>query len=277
MRPKVSVLMSVHNGQKYLKEAVDSILNQTYTNFEFLIIDDKSSDSTLKILQSFNDQRIKVIKNKKNLGLTKSLNLGLKKVKGDYVARMDCDDISLPERFKTQVDFLDKRPLLGLCGNWVEYIDPLGRGLEIKKYPTKHEDLLKIILRYNPFKHPSLMIRKSVLLNLDGYDEKFKYAQDYDLVLRLGAISKVANIPKVLLKYRIEPETSISFKNQKEQEKYAILARLKALRYYKYPIWESLFLIKPLIAYLVPSSLKIFLLKTIFWKIRQNSFSTGCE
>lgn len=270
MKPKISVIMSVHNGKDYIRESIESILSQTFSNFEFLIIDDNSTDGTEKILKTFGDKRIKLIKNKKRLGLTESLNIGLKKAQGDYVARMDADDISLPQRFTKQVDFLEENRQIGLVGSWVEYIGPRGESLEIKKYPQNHKELLNVIMRYNPFKHPTLMIRREILKRIGGYNEKFKYAQDYDLVLKIASISKVANIPEVLLRYRIEPKASISFKNMKAQEKFAILARIEALKSGKYPLYYAVFLIKPLVFYFIPSGLKIFLLTRFFWKFQGN-------
>jgi len=114
--PKVTVLMPVYNGEKYLNEAIDSILGQTFKDFKFLIINDGSTDGTADILKSYKDSRIKVTNNEKNIGLTKSLNKGLKMAKSEYIARMDADDISLPTRLQKQVEFMDSHPKVGVCG-----------------------------------------------------------------------------------------------------------------------------------------------------------------
>jgi len=116
-RPKISVIMSVYNGEKYLREAIESILNQTFRDFEFIIINDGSTDKTSEILSSYNDPRIVIINNKRNIGLTKSLNKGLKMVKGEYIARQDADDVSLPERLERMVNFLDMNRDVGLLGS----------------------------------------------------------------------------------------------------------------------------------------------------------------
>ena len=115
--PKVTLLMSVFNGQSYLKEAIESILNQTFEDFEFLIINDASKDNSLRIIQSFDDSRIKLVHNSDNIGLTKSLNKGIDLAKGEFIARMDCDDISLPERLSMQVSFMDKNPDIGILSS----------------------------------------------------------------------------------------------------------------------------------------------------------------
>ena len=115
--PKVTLLMSVFNGQSYLKEAIESILNQTFEDFEFLIINDASKDNSLRIIQSFDDSRIKLVHNSDNIGLTKSLNKGIDLAKGEFIARMDCDDISLPERLSMQVSFIDKNPDIGILSS----------------------------------------------------------------------------------------------------------------------------------------------------------------
>jgi glycosyltransferase involved in cell wall biosynthesis len=128
--PKVSVVMSVYNGEKYLCEAIDSILNQTFENFEFLIVNDGSTDRTLEILQSYRDPRIKVINNERNIGLTASLNKGLKIAKGEYVARMDADDVSFPHRLEQQKAFLDRNPRVAMVGSWAEVIDESGKTQE---------------------------------------------------------------------------------------------------------------------------------------------------
>ena len=137
--PKITVLMPVYNGEKYLKESIESILKQTFRDFEFLIINDTSTDESEKIIRSFKDSRIKLIKNEKNIGLTKSLNKGLDLAKGEYMARMDADDISLPKRLEIQVAFMDKNPKIGVIGAWAKVI-----GESNKKYIKTYSNFEKI-------------------------------------------------------------------------------------------------------------------------------------
>ena len=228
MNPLVTVLMPVYNGEKYLKNAIESILYQTFKDFEFLIIDDGSTDNSVEIMGSFNDARIRIERNKINLGLIKTLNKGLKLSKGKYIARMDCDDISLPKRLSTQINFMEKHPEIGVCGSWVKII-----GLEkkfINKYPKKHEEAKAYLLFNTPLAHPSVIMRKEVIEKYKlEYDENYKHAEDYELWSRIINYSKISNIPKVLLHYRMHPE-SVSKKNSSEQVENSNRVRLKLLK-----------------------------------------------
>ncbi len=203
--PAISVLMSVHNGERYLKESVESILTQTFTDFEFIIIDDASIDTTANILESFaqKDPRIIVIRNGQNLGLTKSLNKGLNLARAEYVARMDADDISLPERLQIQKDFLDHNPHIVCVGSSTIIIDEHSKKLGIKKPPTNPELLRFHMMLKNQMTHSSVMFRKESILSEGGYNEQLPYTQDYDLWSRLLMAGKnMANIEEALVTYR---------------------------------------------------------------------------
>jgi len=227
MNPLVTVLMPVYNGEKYLKKSIESILNQTFKDFEFLVIDDGSTDKSVEIIKSFNDTRIRLEHNKVNLGLIKTLNNGLVLSRGKYIARMDCDDISLPKRLSAQVNFMEKHPEIGVCGSWVEVI-----GLEkkfINKYPQKHEEARAYLLFNTPLAHPAVIIRKDVLERYHlKYDENYTHAEDYELWSRIIDHTKISNIPKVLLHYRMHPE-SVSKKNSSAQTENSNNVRLKLL------------------------------------------------
>lgn len=202
--PKISVIMSVYNGEKFLKESVLSILNQTYADFEFIIINDGSTDLSLEILRGFEekDKRIRLI-SRENKGLTPSLNEGIKLAQGEYIARMDSDDISMPERFEKQITFLEKNKDIALCGTWAINIDENGNEIGEYKTPITNKEIKKNILFHNPFIHPSVMIRKEIVNNIGLYNEKIKYAQDYEYWLRMIKKNKVANLDDFLIKYRI--------------------------------------------------------------------------
>lgn len=219
--PKVTVLMSVYNGERYLREAIDSILNQCFEDFEFLIINDASADNTEEILKNYKDSRIKVIINKKNLGLTKSLNKGLKIAKGEYIARMDSDDISLPKRLEEEVKVLDLDGNIGLVGTYCFVMDEEGRILS--RLSSLSKSIKNGLMSVNQFVHSSVMIRKKCLDATGYYREEFKFAQDYDLWLRISESFKIMNIPKYLHKWRFDTK-SISFSKNEEQSKYAALA-----------------------------------------------------
>mgnify|MGYP003999977059 CR=1 FL=1 len=199
--PLVSVIMSIYNGEKYLKESVWSILKQTYENFEFIIIDDGSTDETLNILNTISDLRLKII-SKKNTGLTKSLNYAIGIAKGDLIARIDVDDIANQERLAVQVDFLIKHPKVALCGSWAKFIDEVGNEIGKYKVPINYSEIKHNILLHNPIIHSSVMFRKKVFNQVHGYNEKYRYAQDYELWGRIVPKYEVINLPQYLIKYR---------------------------------------------------------------------------
>lgn len=270
--PKISLIMAVYNKEKYLQQAVESVFNQTFTDFEFIIVDDRAmSDVRCQMSNVQNKYKkskidIKIIQNKQNLGLTKSLNKAIKISRGKYITRMDADDISLPHRLQEQFEFMEKNPEIALCGAWVNLIDKNNKKIGQKKLPTNNQEIKKVILRYNPFIHPSLMIRKKVLDKVGFYDETFSYSQDYELVLRIGEKYQLANLSKVLMDYRVNIPSSISLRKIRSQQWHALRARWKALRQYHYPQWQIIYLIKPAISFLIPQWLKIIIYKRFFWK-----------
>ena len=202
--PKISVLMSIYNGAKYLKEAVDSILNQTFTNFEFIIINDGSTDATDAILKSYSDPRLKIIANPVNLGLTKSLNIGLNAARGEYIARQDTDDISLPNRLEIQFKFMENHKEISLVGGSAILIDNQGEEIGRKIKPLEFSEIKFHSLLKNPFFHPSFFFKKEVIKKNGGYNENFPFAQDYELTSRLiHSGLKTANLREPLIKYRV--------------------------------------------------------------------------
>lgn len=218
--PKLSILLPVYNGQKYIAECIESVLAQTYINFELIIINDASTDNTLSIINGFSDSRIKVINNKRNCGITYTLNRGLRYSKGDYIARIDADDKMLPNRLHEQVYFLENNQDFAMVGSWYEIIDKDGKHVSIAKPLTEHEDLKLLLLFANQFAHSTTMIRYSVL-NILKYSNSYKHCEDYDLWLRISATHKVGNLPIVLSKYRVH-NTNVSSLYNKQQLKNSV-------------------------------------------------------
>lgn len=196
----VSVILPVYNAQDYLKEAIESILIQSYHHFELIIIDDGSTDDSLMIIQRYDDARLKVIKNPKNMGLIYSLNLGLSICKGEYIARMDADDIAVINRFERQILFMENNPQVGVCGSWVQ---AFGRVNSLVRLPVSNDNLKIKLLEKCPFYHSSVMLRKQVF-NYYGikYNPSFNHAEDYQLWADLSGKTDFYIIPEVLLKYR---------------------------------------------------------------------------
>jgi len=213
-KPMVTVLMSVYNGERFLKEAIDSILNQTFTDFEFLIINDGSTDRSVEIIESYEDPRIRLINNEKNLKLIASLNKGISLARGKYIARMDCDDVSMPDRLEKEVDFLEKSLDYGLVGTYYTVIDGEGKDQYNVSYPSSNE-LIKLFLSLNcPLAHGSIMGRTELFKqNLYGSEESYA-VEDYELWTRMSKVTKIHNIPEYLFKYRIYGESFSDTKTQ---------------------------------------------------------------
>lgn len=220
--PTVSVLMPVYNGGNFLKDAVESILNQTYRDFEFLIINDGSVDNSLEILKSYSDSRIIIIDNGENKGLIYSLNKGLKLAKGEFIVRMDADDISFEDRIEKQVDFMVKNPEIGISGT---YIQIFGENInqEVLKFPV-NPGINKAQLLFSPcLAHPSVIIRKLIIDSHNlYYRHEYKHAEDYDYWIEAINYTKISNIPEVLLKYRVIPTSITQQANKNLDSRFSI-------------------------------------------------------
>jgi glycosyltransferase involved in cell wall biosynthesis len=203
--PRVSVVMSVYNGERHLSEAIESILVQTFSDFEFIIIDDGSTDGTPTILKGYNDARIVLIRNQRNIGLACSLNKGLALAQGEYVARMDADDVALPHRFEMQAAFLERHPEIGILGSGCRLIDSTGLERGVYWAPALSDLHIRwTSLLRNPFWHPTVTMRRDVLVqNGLSYDETFQTTQDYELWTRLLKFTRGANLGELLIRYRL--------------------------------------------------------------------------
>ena len=201
--PKVSIVTSVHNGEIYLRESIDSILQQTYANFEFIIIDDGSNDSTPEILDSYTkDNRIRIFKNSKKLGLSKSFNLGIKKSTGEYIARHDADDISIKNRLFVQKNYLDLHQNVAVVSSSNLYINQLGEVISVANREANSTITRWRLFFSNPIIHSSTMFRKSIIISCGGYDENLKHSEDYDLWCRIAEQYSIVQLPDVLEKFR---------------------------------------------------------------------------
>lgn len=204
--PRISVIMSVYNADEYLEESINSILNQSFSNFEFLVIDDCSKDNSSTTLKQFalKDSRIKIHTNNENLGLTKNLNKLIQMSKGEYIARMDADDISLTGRFKEQIEYFESHADIDILGTFSRNISNTGIVIGERKVPITHAQILKLLPKLNPMSHPTVMFRASALRQIGGYDERFRTSQDFHLWFKaIGNGLKINNIPKILFEYRM--------------------------------------------------------------------------
>ena len=223
--PTISVLMSVYNGERYLAEAMDSIIGQTFRDFELIVIDDGSKDSSPAMLRDYakRDPRVKVTV-RENKGLTITLNEAFAQSRGKYLARMDCDDVALPTRFEKQLAFLNANPDVVCAGGYFQLIDGAGRLLTTLSVPTSDAEVqAKLLVGHNSITHPCAMIRRTAMERARGYDTRFKTSQDLDLWLRLGEIGKLANVPHPILKFRLH-ESSVSETKREQQRQMGRLA-----------------------------------------------------
>jgi glycosyltransferase involved in cell wall biosynthesis len=206
--PRVSVVLPVYNGAEYLEESLESVLRQTFRDFEVLVIDDASTDDSAGIAKGFRDPRICVIRHAKNMRLPETLNHGLELARGEFIARMDADDICAPRRFELQVHLLDLHPEIGICGGWIRLFG--GAANLTRKYPVS-SDAVEAFRHFNcPFGHPTVMLRRG-LLEANGlrYDPGAAAVEDFELWTRLLKFTRGANLPEVLLEYRLH-EASVT-------------------------------------------------------------------
>ena len=220
--PILSVLMPVFNSELFVAEAIESILKQTFKDFEFLILDDASTDKSLEIIKNYEskDSRIKVYQNEKNLGVVESRNKLINLSKGKYIAWLDSDDIALPNRFEKQIKFLEDHPEIGLVGAFPIIIDEFGNKIGKWSFETDPQKLKIELFFHSPFLTSSVVIRKSALPQ-NFYDSKFPVAEDFDLYSKISEHSDTANIPEFLVKYRINSK-GLSKTNSEKMERLSI-------------------------------------------------------
>jgi len=234
MTPAISVIMAVHNAEAYLAQAIESILNQSFRDFEFIIINDGSTDRSKSILEHFGstDARIKTV-DQDNLGLTKSLNSAIKLSRADLIARMDADDIAHPTRFEKQLQFLNKHPEVICIGTHANLIDLFGAKIGEHAPPSDHASIDRDLMKGIGWSivHPSAMIRKSSLEKVNGYDERYRTSQDLDLFLKLAEMGKLANIPEKLIDYRQHfSSANRAKKDEQRRLKFQIVSEAAARR-----------------------------------------------
>ncbi len=228
--PRVSVIMSVYNGEKYLSESIESILSQSFMDFEFIIIDDGSTDRTLKIIKSYKDDRI-IVFSRKNKGLVASLNEGISKARGKYIARQDADDVSLTTRLKKEVDYLDRHENYVAIGTWFEEF-----GSDTTHYlnrPPISDSLSRLRLIWGTcFGHGTVMFDRQAGIRAGLYRENRWPAEDYDFWTRLSRQGKICNLPEKLYRYRVH-KTSISIENSQLQVQKSSAIASENIKYYR--------------------------------------------
>lgn len=211
MSPLISVILPVYNREKFVAGAVQSILDQTYEFFELIIVDDASTDSTLGVIKRFHDERIRILENEENLGVSSSRNKGICEANGEFVAFMDSDDISLPDRLEKQQALLSERPEVLICGSWMRELN----SKKVLKYKEKHEEIVVESLLKSPIANPTVMLRKKLMEEV-SFDEELKHGEDYDFWSRAMWLGKMYNIQEPLVLYNVHVD-QLSTGYKKEQ------------------------------------------------------------
>jgi len=255
--PAVSVLMSARDAAPYVRGAVESVLAQTAGDLELIVIDDGSSDATPEILASFGDSRLRV-ERREGAGLTRALNRALDLARAPLVARLDADDVALPERLGRQRAFLDAHPEVGLLGAGAREVDAAGRDVAVVTPPAADADIRRALIRRNPFVHSTVVMRRSALEEAGGYDESIAVAQDYDLWMRMSRSTRLANLPEPLVVRRLLPG-AVSATREAERLSAEARVRWRAVRSGLYPWWCAVFLARPLGARLLPGGVRALL------------------
>jgi len=265
--PKISVIMSVYNTPRsFLEASISSVLTQSFEDFEFIVVDDASSDGEVEeVLNRYalKDPRMEVLRNQENLGLTRSLNRALQIARGMYVARQDSDDISMTHRLEKQFKFMENRPEIALLGTRGYIIDEEDRIIGRWEPALAPPLVKKKILRGNQFLHTSVMFRRNVVLDIGGYDERFRYSQDYDLWIRLLRKYDAANLSDYLVKHRINRE-SVAFKRERQQERNLLEIWIRNLKEKNMPPEAVVYFSRILLRHMVPMGARTFLRRTFF-------------
>jgi glycosyltransferase involved in cell wall biosynthesis len=252
--PAVSMLMSVRDGAPWVSEAVASVLAQTAPDLELIVVDDGSTDATPELLAACADPRLRV-ERRPARGLTRALNRALGLARAPLVARLDADDVAMPERIARQRAFLDAHPDVGLVGTGAREVDPDGREVGIVRPPEDDAAIRRALIRANPFVHSSVMMRRSVVERVGGYDDALPVAQDYDLWMRMSRVTRLANLPAPLVVRRLVPGR-VSAARDTERLSTEARVRWRAVRSGAYPWWCAVFLVKPLTALALPRPLR---------------------
>lgn len=246
--------MSVYNGERFLREAIDSIRSQTLTDIELVVVDDGSTDRTFEILDGITDPRLKTVR-RRHAGLAAALNAGIETAGANLIARMDADDVAAPDRLRAQQQFMLEHPAVGVLGTAARIVDYEGTELGLWRPPADNPAIRKQLMRANPFVHSSIMFRRPAFEDAGGYHENMPRAQDYDLWLRMLPRVDGANLEEVLMVRRVGPD-HFGTRSETEQIKWGLKARFDALKRGDYPARYALDLIRPLAALAAPGPVR---------------------
>ena len=264
-KPLVSVIVPAYNAAAYIEEALMSVIKQTYANLEILVIDDCSTDGTLEIVRRIAklDSRIKVLKNKHNLGIGANRDKGLKNTRGEFICWQDADDISLPNRVALQVDFLNKHPKVGVVGGFMTFFSDKG-DLTTRRYKQDDASLRRTIFKYNPVSQPACMMRRECFAKVGGYDPAYRLSEDLEMQFRIGEHYEFGNVQQVVLKYR-QTQSSLTASNLRAMELATLSIRKKYAKSsaYHYSLFDVIYNSAQRVSMFMPTKLRMFLFKII--------------
>jgi glycosyltransferase involved in cell wall biosynthesis len=246
--------MAVKDGAPWIRVALESVLAQTAGDLELIVIDDGSTDGTPAVLAAARDPRLRVERRERR-GLTAALNTALGLARAPLVARLDADDVALPERLARQRAYLEAHPEVGLLGSAAREEDAAGRELRLVHPPTADRAIRRALIRANPFVHSSVMMRRTLCVEVGGYDERLPVAQDYDLWMRLARVTRLANLDEVLVVRRLVPGR-VSVERERDRLRAEARVRWQAIRRGEYPWWCAVHALRPAAALALPSGLR---------------------
>ena len=255
--PAVSVVMAVRDGAPWVAGAIESILGQTLTDLELIVVDDGSTDDTPLLLAWVRDPRL-VVERQAHTGLTRALGRALARARAPLVARLDADDVAHPDRLERQRAFLAAHPEVGLLGTAARVVDEAGREVGTIQPPEDDTTIRRALIRRNPFVHSSIMARRALVAQAGGYDPDFPVAQDYDLWLRLGQLTRMANLPEALVTRRLVAGR-VTAAREDDRLRAEARARWRAVRRGAYPPWSAVWAVRPLLALAVPRPVRAVL------------------
>lgn len=262
-KPLVSVILPVRNVEAYIYDAIQSIIRQTYKQWELIIVNDHSVDRTTSVIKKIHDKRIKLLHLRDSYGISAALNLGIEKARGKFIARMDGDDLSEDDRFEEQVKYFHVHPECGVITSWIILINSQSKIIGREKNTDDVAYFKQELVKKNIIRHSSVMFKKDLINQYGGYNSDFDGAEDYDLWLRFAKYTTFGCVTRYLLRYRIQ-QSGVSYNELRRIQTANLKAHIHALRRYNYPMTNTLYVLKDFLTLLLPLQFKKYIYRKIY-------------